>query len=164
NRCLAVNPSDTAPALVALNAKMKTTKRTVEAGDFFDVAPERTTVLEADEILTEIQVPLTKPETKSAFLKYAFRKVIDFAIVNCAIVLTREKGVIRESRICLNAVHNLPYRPTKAEEYLKNRSIDESVAEEASQKALEDSKPLKDNKYMVPIARGLIKQALLKVG
>jgi len=161
NRCLAVNPSDTAPALVALNAKKKTTKRIVGAGDFFDVGPERTTVLEADEILTEIQVPLLKPETKSIFLKYSLRKVIDFPIVNCAIALISEKGVIKEPRICLNAVYNLPYRPAKAEEYLTNQPINESVADEVSQRALEDAKPLRNNRYMVPIAKWLIKRALL---
>ncbi|MDI7260218.1 MAG: FAD binding domain-containing protein [Thermodesulfobacteriota bacterium] len=161
NRCLAVNPNDTAPALVALKAKMKTTKRTVEAEDFFDVGPGRTTVLEADEILTEIQVPCPKPETRSVFLKYALRKVIDFPIVNCAIALISEKGVIKEPRICLNAVYNLPYRPAKSEKYLNNKSIDESVADEASQKTIEDAKPLRNNKYLVPIAKGLIERALL---
>jgi xanthine dehydrogenase YagS FAD-binding subunit len=163
NRCLAVHPSDIAPALVALNAKMKTTQRTVEAEDFFDVGPGRTTVLEADEILTEIQVPFRKPEVKSIFLKYSLRKVIDFPIVNCAIALIIEKGVIKEPRICFNGVYNLPFRPSKSENYLSNRSIDESVAFEASQKAVEDAKPLKNNKYMVPIAKWLIKKALLSL-
>lgn len=162
-RCLAVHPSDIAPALVALNAKMKTTKRTVEADHFFDVAPGRTTVLDADEILTEIQVPFCKPVAKSIFLKYSLRKTIDFPIVNCAIAFIIEKGVIKEPRICFNAVYNLPYRPTNAEEYLRNRLINEIIADEVSQKAMEGAKPLRNNLYIIPIAKWLIKKAWLSL-
>jgi xanthine dehydrogenase YagS FAD-binding subunit len=163
-RCFAVNPSDTAPAVVTLNGRMKTTRRIVESGKFFDVGPERTTVLEPDEILTEIQVPLPEPGTESVFAKYALRKVIDFPIVNCAIVLNRRGGAVQGARICLNAVYNVPYRAVKAEASLEGRSIDECVADEVSRKALEDAKPLKNNKYMVPIARDLVREAMLSLG
>lgn len=162
-KCFAVNPSDIAPALIALNARIKTTRQIIEAGRFFEVGPEKTTILAPDEILTEIQIPSLKPETKSIFLKYAFRKAIDFPIVNCAIALSNEKGTIKKVRICLNAVHNLPYRPLNAEKCLENQVLDETIAIAVSEKALEDAKPLRNNKYMVPIAKQLIQRALLSL-
>ncbi len=161
HRCIAVNPSDTAPALVALGAKIHTTKRTLRAEDLFHVGQEKTTVLEGDEIVTEILVPTPQMETKSVFLKYAFRKSIDFPIINCAVALAFGEGSIQSSRICLNAVYNLPYRPTRAEEFLRNQPLGDSGAEQASEMALRDAKPLKQNKYMVPLTRRLIKEALL---
>ena len=161
NRCIAVNPSDTAPALVALGARIRTTKREVEVEDFFRVGPERTTVLEDDEVLTEIVIPALPPETKSIFLKYAFRNSIDFPIINCAIAVALDQGSVQTSRICLNAVYNLPYRPTRSEELLRNQPLEDSIAEQASQMALDGAKPLRQNKYMVPLTRRLIKEALL---
>ncbi len=161
NRCIAVNPSDTAPALIALGARIRTTRRVLEAEDFFKVGPERTTALEDEEIVTEILIPAPKFETKSIFLKYAFRKSIDFPIVNCAVALGLDRGSVQTARICLNAVHNLPYRPIRSEAFLQNQPLGDSAAEQASQMALEAAKPLKQNRYMVPLARRLVKEALL---
>jgi xanthine dehydrogenase YagS FAD-binding subunit len=161
HRCIAVNPSDTAPALVALGARIRTTKREVEAADFFHVGPERTTVLENDEVLTEIIVPTPQPGTRSTFLKYAFRKSIDFPIINCAVALVLDRGSVKTSRICLNAVYNLPYRPTRSEEFLRDQPLEDSIAEQASEIALADAKPLRQNKYMVPLTRRLIRDALV---
>jgi xanthine dehydrogenase YagS FAD-binding subunit len=64
--CAAVNPSDTAPALVALNAKIVTTKRTIDAEKFWDVAVPGSTVLAQDELVKEIQVPTPAAGVKSA--------------------------------------------------------------------------------------------------
>jgi xanthine dehydrogenase YagS FAD-binding subunit len=83
--CLAVNPSDTAPALVALDAKIVTSKKTINAEDFWAVKNNpKSTILDDDEIVTEIQVPTPAADVKSAFLKFSQRTSIDFPIVNCA--------------------------------------------------------------------------------
>ena len=87
NGCIAVHPSDIAPALIALNAKVVTDRRTIEAENFFDVKKPGNTVLAADEIITEIQIPAPPAGAKSAFLKFAIRKSIDFPIVNCAVMV-----------------------------------------------------------------------------
>jgi xanthine dehydrogenase YagS FAD-binding subunit len=79
------------------------------------------TVLAADEIVTEIQVPAPASGVKSAFVKMAVRSSIDFPIV--LIVLAAIGG--GDARICLNAVYNKPYRATKAEEAIKDKTIDE---------------------------------------
>jgi xanthine dehydrogenase YagS FAD-binding subunit len=156
NKCIAVHISDTAPALIALNAKVVTNKRTIEAENFFDVKFPSNTVLAVDEIVTEIQVPAPPAGAKSAFLKFAIRKSIDFPIVNCA-VLAGGKA----PRICLNAVAPKPYRATKAEAAIAGKPINEASAEAAGAAAVEDARPLEATKYKVQIAKTLVKRALL---
>jgi xanthine dehydrogenase YagS FAD-binding subunit len=156
--CLAVNPSDTAPALVALNAKIKTNKRLIEAEKFWDMVKPGSTVLATDEIVTEIQVPKPSKGTKSSFIKFAIRKSIDFPIVNCAAMVGR-----REARICLNAVHNRPYRPLESEKLIKGKSINEKNADAAGAAAVEEAKALPGdrNKWKIQIARTMVKRAIL---
>jgi xanthine dehydrogenase YagS FAD-binding subunit len=159
--CYAVHPSDTAPALIALNARVATTKRTIDLDDFFQVDVVKTTVLEPDEILTEIQVPKPKAGSRSAFLKFAIRKSIDFPIVNCAAMITTTAGKVTAARVCLNAIWVKPYRAVKAEKAILRKSINEKLAESAGVAAMEDAKPMTRNGYMVQIAKVLIKRAIL---
>jgi xanthine dehydrogenase YagS FAD-binding subunit len=156
NRCIAVHPSDVAPALIALNAKIVTNKRAIGAENFFDVKVPTSTVLAVDEIITEIQVPTPAAGAKSAFLKFAIRKSIDFPIVNCAVLVGGGAP-----RICLNAVAPKPYRAVKAEAAIAGKPINEATAEAAGTAAVEDAKPLTATKYKVQIAKTLVKRALL---
>jgi len=159
--CFAVHPSDTAPALVALDAKVITSSRTIDVEKFFEVKPIKTTVLAADEIVTSIQVPEPAVESSSAFIKFALRKSIDFPIVNCAVMLTRQDGKVSAARICFNAVHVIPYRAVNTEQVIMGKKIDEALAEEAGKAAVSAAKPLEHNRYMVAIARTLVKRTLL---
>jgi xanthine dehydrogenase YagS FAD-binding subunit len=156
--CLAVNPSDTAPALVALNARIKTNKQLIEAEKFWDMALPGSTVLGVDEIVTEIQIPAPGVGVKSAFIKFAIRKSIDFPIVNCAVMLGAG-----DARICLNAVYNKPYRALKAEEIIKGKTVDEASADTAGAAAVASAKALPGdrNKWKIPIAKAMVKRALL---
>ncbi len=159
--CCAVHPSDTAPALIALHARINTSKRTIEAEDFFAVHPCKTTVLDDDEIVTEIRVPTPTGDTKSAFSKFALRKSIDFPIVNCAAMITSSGDRVIASRICLNAVYVTPYRAIKAEERILGKAIDNDSAEAAGAAAVAVAKPLPHNGYMVQIAKTMIKRTIL---
>ena len=159
--CFAVHPSDTAPALIALNAKIETSSRTIDAENFFEVKPVKTTVLKAGEIVTEIQIPAPSGTTRSAFLKFALRKSIDFPIVNCAAMITFKDDSITGARICLNAVHVIPYRAVQAEQVITGKKIDEALAGEAGKAAVSGAKPLEHNKYMVAVARTLVKRSIL---
>ena len=159
--CIAVHPSDTAPALIALNGKIKTSQRTINADDFFQVEVSKTTVLDKDEIVTEIQVPEPVDRTKNAFFKFALRKSIDFPIVNCAAMITSSGGKVEAARVCLNAVYVKPYRAFKAEEAMVGKEINEATAEAAGDAAVADAKPLADNQYMVQISKVMVKRALL---
>ncbi len=156
--CVAVNPSDTAPALVALNASVVTSKKTIAIEDFFTVNGEKTTVLDDDEIVTEIQVPTPAAGTKSAFVKYAIRKSFDFPVVNCAAVISGS-----DARICLNAVYNNPHRATEAEDVIKGQTINEANATAAGEAAVASAIALPggNNKYMIQIAKTLVKRAIL---
>ena len=156
--CLAVNPSDTAPAVVALDGKIKTSKRLIEAEKFWDMAVPGSTVLASDEIVIEIQIPSPAPDAKSGFVKFALRKSIDFPIVNCA--AATGKG---NARICLNAVYNKPYRAIKAEEAIRGKKIDADSADAAGAAAVADARvlPGEKNKWKIPIAKAMVKRALL---
>ncbi len=159
--CLAVHPSDIAPALIALDAVVKTSKRLVRAEDFFEVGVTKTTILEADEIVTEVEIKAPPADTKSSFIKFASRKTIDFPIVNCAAMITPSGGKVSHARICLNAVYVTPYRAVRAEESIRGREIDETTAKTAGDAVASDAKPLRHNGYMVQIARTLVARSIL---
>ena len=159
--CYAVHPSDTAPALIALNGRIKTSKRTLNAEDFFQVDVARTTVLDADELVTEIQVPHPKTGSRSAFIKFAIRKSIDFPIVNCAAMITGRRGTVAAARICLNAIAVKPYRAVQAEQTILKKRVGEDLAAAAGIAAMSEAKPMERNGYMVQIARVLVKRAIL---
>ena len=156
--CFAVNPSDTAPALAALNAKIRTNNRVIPAENFWDMAIPGSTVLEAGEIVTEIEIPTPANGAKSTFIKFAIRKSIDFPIVNCAAVIGAG-----EARIFMNAVYNQPRRAVKAEETIKGNEITENSADAAGAAAVEDAivLPGDRNKWKIQIARTMVKRAIL---
>ncbi len=159
--CYAVHPSDTAPALIALNARVVTTKRTMALEKFFQVDVARTTVLDPDEIVTEIRVPKPRANSLSVFLKFAIRKSIDFPIVNCAAMITSSSGTATAARICLNAIWIKPYRAVKAEKAILKKKIGKRVAEAAGAAAMSDAVPMEKNAYMVQIAKVLVKRSIL---
>jgi xanthine dehydrogenase YagS FAD-binding subunit len=156
--CMAVNPSDTAPALVAMKANIKTNKRLIEAEKFWDMVKPGSTVLGTDEIVTEVQVPTPAGGIKSSFIKFTIRSSIDFPIVNCAAMIG--KG---DARICLNAVHNRPYRVVKSEESIRGKSINEKNADAAGAAAIAKARALpgERNKWKIQIARTMVKRAIL---
>jgi CO/xanthine dehydrogenase FAD-binding subunit len=162
--CVAVNSSDLAPALVALDASIKTTRRVVAAEDFFSVGVNTSTVLEAGEMVIEVEVPQAAPGTKSAFTKFALRKSIDFPIVNIAAAVVSESGIVKSARICLNSVYGVPFRVSAAEAYLVGKAIDEATAEKAADAGMETSFALLSNRYKIQIARTLVKRAILACG
>ncbi|MDP7639579.1 MAG: FAD binding domain-containing protein [Candidatus Hydrogenedentes bacterium] len=159
--CYAVHPSDTAPALIAMDARIKTSKRDIEAEDFFDVRVCGTTVLDSDEIVTEIYIPKPASGAKSAFLKFALRKTIDFPIVNCVAMIEGKGADVVSARICLNAVHVKPYRAVGAEDALLGRELSEATAKSAGIAAVADAQPMTDNEYMIQIAKTLVKTTVL---
>ncbi len=156
SKCFAVHPSDTAPALIALNATIVTTKRQIKAEEFWEARCPQSTVLAPGEIVTAIYVPAPPAGAKSAFLKFAIRKSIDFPIVNCAVLVGGGAP-----RIALNAVAPKPYRATKAEAAIAGKAINEETAEAAGAAAVEGATPLNTNNYKVQMARTLVKRALL---
>lgn len=161
--CLAVGPSDVGIALVALNARIVTTKRTIEAAKFFDADASHSHVLKTDELIKEIHVPKPPKGARQTYAKFTLRKPIDFAIVSVASLLNMNDGVCTEARIVMGAVAPYPLRAISAEEFLKGRRVDESTAAEAGRRALEGALPLTKNAYKIEIAKAMVKRALLRV-
>jgi xanthine dehydrogenase YagS FAD-binding subunit len=158
--CVCVNPSDIAPALVALNASIVTSSgRTIEADGFWDFAIPGSTVLDDDEIVTEIQVPIPASTAKSVFMKFALRRAIDFPIVNCAVAINNGSA-----RVCLNAVFTKPYRALESETIISGQSINEANANSAGEAAVQDATFLPMNKYKAQIAKTLVKRTVLACG
>ena len=153
--CYAVNPSDTAPALIALGARVVTTKRVLDAEEFFQVNVLSNTRLDKDEIITEIQIPVQAE--KSVYKRFAFRKSIDFPVVNVAVSETGDK----QYRICLNAVAPVPRRCVEAEKVLNGKDVTPELAEAAAEAAVAGADPFEANKYKIQIAKTLVKRTLL---
>lgn len=163
-----VHPSDTAPALVALNAQIKIAgpagEKTLPLEKFFvlpSVDFKRENILNPGEIVTEIYVPHPKSGSKGFYHKIRERLAWDHAIVSVAVIVQNGAGVVRDARVVLGGVAPTPWRAPKAEQFLRGKKIDDRTAETAGELALDGAKPLKDNVYKVRLAKSLIQRALL---
>ena len=160
--CVSVSPSDMGVVLVALGARVEVAGprgvRTVPIEGLFG---SLRTILEADEMVTEIQVPQPPDGARQTFLKFRLRESVDFPIVSVASVITIKDGICQDARIVLGAVAPRPVQATGAEKVLIGRAIDDGQAAAAAQAALEDAIPLGKNSYKVTIAGELVRRAIL---
>lgn len=159
--CVAVSPSDIAPALIALDAVIKTTKRTIAAEEFFLAGLGKSTVLDQDELVTEIQISEPAAGNVQIYNKFRLRKSIDFPIAGVAANLNVQDGIIADARIVLGAVMPVPKRVKEVEEFLKGKVLCTEVAEAAAALAIKDASPLLENGYKVNIVKALVKRAIL---
>ncbi|HIF76029.1 MAG TPA: xanthine dehydrogenase family protein subunit M [Porticoccaceae bacterium] len=167
SRCVAVSPSDTAPALVALDATMvvasSSRERLIPAQDFF-VGPERDivnmTVLNDDEILTAVRIPSTWANAEFYFEKVADRNVWDFALVNIAASFKVSGGSIEDARIVCGAVECTPRRLESVESAIRGQQRSEELAASAGEMATEGARPLNYNHFKVPLMQNLVKRAI----
>jgi len=148
NLCSASPAGDMAPSLISLGAKAKIVgrgrERWVPLEDFF-TAPGKT-LLKRDEFLAAVQVPKLPPQTGSKYIKFAFRKAMDWTIVGVAVALflDSERDKCAEIRIALGAVASTPLRAKKAETRLRGQRMDEAAIAEASLLASEEVTPISD--------------------
>ncbi len=164
NKCVAVNPSDTAPALLALDAVICTNKRSIIATEFFTASRGMTsTILEKDEIVCSIFIPLSSANRKSAFKKIAQRKSIDFAIVNGAVSLDFQEGKVQTARICLNAVYTRPLRMLEAEAILEGKALSDESILAACENVASSAKPLRKNGYKVVLVSKMLEDILQEI-
>jgi xanthine dehydrogenase YagS FAD-binding subunit len=171
DRCVAVNPSDTAPALIALDAQMVirrgSSERVVAADDFF-VGPgvdiTRLTVLQPGDLLTAIRLPNTWAGKEHYFEKVRDRQVWDFALVNVASQFSMSGSTIGDSRLVVNGVAARPQRLIAVESFLRGRGRDEQTAEQAGEIAIQGAVPLRYNAYKIPLMKALVKRAIRGAG
>ena len=167
DRCVAVSPSDTAPALVALDASMvirnKDGERVVAAGDFFigpDVDIERMTVIAPGDVLTAIRVPNAWAGATFYFEKVADRNTWDFALVNVAAAMKVNGDIIEDIRIACGGVECTPRRMRVAEEIAKGSAKDEETAKLAGGSASRGAVPLNYNHFKLSLIENLVMRAI----
>ena len=172
DRCVAVNPSDTAPALIALDAEMVLRSasgddRVVDAEDYF-IGPgtdiTRMTVLRPGELLTAIRIPGDWAGARFYFEKVRDRQVWDFPLVNVASAMVTSGETIQNMRLVVNAVAARPLRLVNVEQFVKGKPRSEETADAAGAMAIEGAQPLRFNAYKVPLMRNLVKRAIRGVG
>ena len=167
DRCIAVTPSDTAPALVALDAKMVIVngegEKSVSAEDFFvgpNVDITRMTILEKGDILKSIQLPNTWAGARFYFEKVADRNTWDFALVNIASAMKVDNGTITDIRIACGGVQCVPRRLKVVEQVVKGGPQDEESASLAASSASRGATPLNYNEFKVPLMENLVKRVI----
>jgi len=167
--CFIVHPSDTAPALVALDAEVQTigprgSRRIPVAGLHMPPAenPTRETVLESGEILVEILVPPPADGLYSAYRKICTRRAWDFAIAGCALALAMDGTRVRDCRVVLSGAAPIPWRSRETEEVLRGAVLDDAAIREASEAVVATAQPMSKNGYKVPLFKGMIEEELRK--
>jgi xanthine dehydrogenase YagS FAD-binding subunit len=167
DRCVAVNPSDSAPALIALDAKfvISTPKgeRVVDAEDYF-IGPGtdimRLNILRPGDLLTAIRIPATWAGAKFYFEKVRDRNVWDFALLNVASAMKVSGGNIDGIRIVVNGAAARPMRLKSVEDAVKGKPANAATGEMAGKLAVEGAVPLQFNAYKIPLMRNLVKRAI----
>ena len=165
-----VHPSDTAPALVALEATFRVVgpsgERTVPASEFF-VLPradaKRENVLGADEVLASVHVPAARPGTRSRYHKILDREAWTHAVVSAAMVLEMDGDVCRRARIVLGGVAPTPWRVPEAEGLLAGQRVTPELAARVGEAAIAGARPLAKNGYKVPLTRNMVRRTLVEL-
>ncbi len=168
--CFIVHPSDSATALLALNASVKIHgpkgEKTVPIEKFF-IGPEvnimKENILEDDDIVTEIFIPRTFSNSRGAFNKSRERQSYDFALASAAAQCRVENGVCREARIVLGGVAPIPWRSHEAEAELVGKKLDAKTIDRASTAAVSKAKPMAQNSYKVDLTKQLLAKSLFQV-
>jgi xanthine dehydrogenase YagS FAD-binding subunit len=167
NRCVAVHPSDSVPALIALDAKfvLQTRKgeRVMDAEDYF-VGPEdditKINMLQPGDLLTAIRIPNTWAGAKFYFEKVRDRNVWDFPLMNVASAMKGNGGAISDIRIAVNAVSPRPMRLKAVEDAVRGKAANAETGEMAGKMAVEGAVPLQFNAYKIPLMRNLVKRSI----
>src|SRR5437899_8110102 len=166
--CYIVHPSDTATALLALNAKAKITgvggSRDVAFDSYF-IGPRedvlRENVLKPNEFMTHVEIPNPASGTKMAWNKLKDRQVYDFALTSVAVAFTMDGNNWKDGRITLGGVSPVPYRAKVVEDALKGKDIKANIKQAAAQ-IRTVARPMSLNAYKVDVAAGLIDRTVLE--
>jgi xanthine dehydrogenase YagS FAD-binding subunit len=166
-----VHPSDTAPALVALDAQFRVVgpagERVVPAAEFFTLPardPTRENVLGPDEVLADVRLPPARPSSRGTYHKVLDREAWTHAVVSAAIVLDFDPGgVCRGARVVLGGVAPVPWRLSRVERMITGQRITPELASRAAEAAVERASPLARNGYKVPLTKTVVRRTLLSL-
>jgi xanthine dehydrogenase YagS FAD-binding subunit len=170
-RCVAVNPSDSAPALIALDAKfvIRTRKgeRVVDAEDYFigpDIDITRLHILQPGDLITAIRIPSTWAGAQFYFEKIRDRNVWDFPLMNVASAMVTSGDTIDRIRIAVNGAAARPLRLKAVEDAVRGKPRNAATGEMAGKVAVQGAVPLQFNAYKIPLMRNLVKRAIVGQG
>jgi xanthine dehydrogenase YagS FAD-binding subunit len=170
SRCYAVHPSDLAPPLIALDARLviagPSGTREVGAESFFtgpDPDPRRETVLEPRELVTSVILPPMPSGWRGVYSKARPRTAGDFAIVSASVGFELKGGRMAGVRIVLGSAAPTPIRRPLAEALLEGQEPSEDLAQQAAVAALAEAQPLSDNGFKIDLARALISRGVMRV-
>ena len=165
NICNASPAADTVPSLIAYGAEVKLVskrgERTVLVEEF--IIGVGKTVIEADELITQVNIPEIKKGTGSAFSKKS-RVKADIAKINLVVYLEREGSICKDCRIVLGSVAVKVIRAKDAEGLLKGQAVSTSLIDKIAKKASEEIKPIDDIRssveYRTDIARVIVEDTV----
>ncbi|HEY3057672.1 MAG TPA: FAD binding domain-containing protein [Chloroflexota bacterium] len=166
--CYIVHPSDTATALLALNASARVVggggERTIPFDSYF-IGPRedvlRETVLKADDIMLDVSIPTPAAGTKMGWTKIKDRQVYDFAMASVAVAFTVENGTWKDGRVALGGVAPVPYRAKVIEDALKGKDIKANVKAAAAQ-IRTVARPMSLNAYKIDLVQGILERTILQ--
>jgi xanthine dehydrogenase YagS FAD-binding subunit len=168
DNCFIVHPSDTAPALIALEGRVHIAgprgTKTVPLDSFF-VGPAtnvtRENILLPGEIITEILLPAPATRQRSSYRKVRARGAWDFALAGVALRLLLADNRLERVRVVLSGVAPVPWRAREAEKVLAGKTLDEAAASLAASAAVQDAQPLSNNAYKIHIVKGIVYESLM---
>ena len=166
-----VHPSDTAPALLSLGAFFHIIgpngSKSVPANEFFlrprqDVTRE--TILESNEILSEIEIPIPSPRLKSTYNKFMDRQAWTHAVGSVAAALEiDENNVCHRASLALGGVAPIPWQLPRVEQLLAGKPLTNDLAVLAGKAAVAGARPLSENAYKVSLTETLVRRTLLSL-
>ena len=164
--CCMVYPSDMAPALTALNARVEIAgpkgNRMVPMEQFY-IRPEknilRENILTSQEMVVAVEIPNPVANSKGIYLKLKERQAFDFAIVSVAVNLSFKNNVVSDSRMVFGGMAPFPFRVAKAEAILKGKTVKEAM-DTVCKAALDGAQPLSQNGYKIDAGKGILEEAL----
>jgi len=169
-QCIATNPSDMNVALAALDAVVQVQgakgTRSIAIADFHRLpgnTPNIDTNLQADELITAVDLPAIPFATRSHYLKVRDRASYAFALVSVAAALDMQNGKIKAARVALGGVAHKPWRAQKAEAALVGRTPDEKTFHAAAEAELAPAKGYQHNSFKIELAKRAIVRALSTV-
>ncbi len=165
--CIATHPSDMCVALAALDATVhvegKNGKREIKFDDFHRLpedTPHIETDLQADELITSIEIPQNNFAVNSLYRKVRDRASYAFALVSVAVALEVENNAIKNVRLALGGVAHKPWRDSEAEAMLRGKPATAENFEQAAQAVLRGARGYGHNDFKIPLAKQAIVRAL----
>jgi xanthine dehydrogenase YagS FAD-binding subunit len=166
--CFIVYPSDLAPALISLGAKVTVGSakgdKVVPLEQFYalpDIDVSRENILKKGQFLKSVWVPAPKDGQKSAYVKLKERGTWDFALVSAAVTGVVQGGVFSEIAVVMGGVAPVPWRLKKAEDVLRGKPATEALVRQAADEALKDASPLRENGFKSDLIFAALKEAVL---